>query len=107
MFVSLEKKFNFDIFLENVFGTNDRKKFSRVIQNFAAEATLIIDNIQLAREPSGKLNEELFTFINGYLMQTLRMNIIMLSSQSRTDYEIQSGPLLKIFYLINSLSFWL
>ena len=90
-YVSIEPKkpFFFDTFLKDVFGNTDRTNFSNVIKKFSSTATLIIDNIHLAKYPDGTLNTELFVFLNGYLMQSLGMRIIMLGSQDRMAYEIR------------------
>ena len=87
-----KKDFHFESFSKDIFGTTDRTNFSKVLNKLPSKATLIIDNIQLAKYPEdGTLHKELFTFLNGYLMQMLGLRIIMLSSQNRVAYEIESG----------------
>ena len=93
MYISIErdKPFIFQSFLMDVFGTTNRNDFSNVIRKFEMSPTLIVDNIQLAKNDDGTLNEKLLTFLNGFLMQSLGMKIILLSSQNRIASEIKSG----------------
>ena len=90
MFISIieGKLLAFDSFLLNV-RTTDRTKFSKVIRTFSNSATLIIDNIHLAKYKDDTFNTQLFAFLNLYLMQTLGMCIIMIASQNSVAYDIE------------------
>ena len=112
MYISIQegKPFIFDSFLLAVFGTTDGNQFSKEISTFSNSATLIIDNIHLAKYQDNTLNTEFFTFLNQYLMQTLGMRIIMIASQNSVAYDINLSKFLILFYpkfLSCFCSFWI
>ena len=92
-FISLNDKYNFEKFLEKVFGCSDENLILETLnENFTKKgkiAMFIIDNIHYA-QVNGKIDPGLLTFLNGQFYQNLEMSVIMLASVNNAAYEIQN-----------------
>lgn len=90
--------FSFENFLQETFGTNDKKSIVKVIyENYTEKnivPTLIIDNIHRCLNSDGKIHEKLLDFLNTTCFQQLRMAIIMAASINSAAYEIEKSILL-------------
>ena len=87
-----EKTFNFDKFLLDVFGTNDKNRITQVIEHEAVTSEkipmLIIDNINFALDEDKKIDLTLLSYLNG-LHQLWGLSVIMISSLNNAAYEIE------------------
>lgn len=100
-----KENWKFPNFLNETFGIDDKDMIKMVVRDLKKQgktSTLIIDNIQLMTDSSGKIDKTLLRFLNATCYQALEMSVIMISSVHESAYEIERCMFfhsLKLLYL--------